>query len=54
MVMFTILLIALAVIAVAAIIAAIVGGAGLLVMFGDLIVFGLIVWVIIRLFRRRR
>lgn len=54
MVTFTIVLIALAVIAIAAIIATIVGGAGLIVMFGDVIVFGLILWAIIRLIRRRR
>lgn len=50
MITLTIVLIALATVA----IAAIVGGAGLLVAFGDVIVFGLILWAIIRLFRRRR
>lgn len=50
MITLTIVLIALAAVAGAAI----VGGAGLLVAFGDVIVFGLILWAIIRLIRRRR
>lgn len=50
MITLTIVLIALVAVA----LAAIIGGAGLLALFGDLIVFGLILWVIIRLFRRRK
>lgn len=30
------------------------GGAGVILAFGDLIVCGLIIWAIIRLFRRRK
>ena len=54
MIMFTILLGLLIAIAVIALIAAIVGGAGLLVVFGDAIVFGLIMWLFIRVFKKKK
>lgn len=52
MITFTVLLIALLIFAVAATLAVLAGGAGLLLVFGDIIVAGLIVWLIVHLFRR--
>lgn len=54
MITFTVLTVILLMIA--AIIAAIAlaCGAGLFVVFGDLIVFGLIIWVFVKLFRRKK
>lgn len=54
MIIFTILAIALLVIAAIATIACIICGAGVVALFGDLIVFGLIVWLLIKVFRRRK
>lgn len=54
MITFTILLIALLALAIITTIALLVGGTGVLVVFGDVIVFVLIVWTIVRLIRRRR
>ena len=54
MIIFTILLIAALILAAVTAIAILIGGAGVAIVFGDLIVFGLIVWAIIRLFRRRK
>ena len=52
MITFAILLVALLslVIAVAAVVLA--GGAGIALVFGDLIVCGLIIWLLVKLFRR--
>ena len=54
MILFTILLILFAVIAAIALIAAIIGGAGLLVLFGDAAVFGLIVWLFVKVFKKKK
>lgn len=50
--MITFAIVAIAVVALA--IVALAGGMGFLLAFGDIIVFGLILWWIIRLIRRRR
>jgi hypothetical protein len=50
MVIFAILL----VIAIVAAFIALVCGAGIFAVFGDLIVFGLIVWALVKLFRRKK
>lgn len=54
MILFTILLSVIITIAVVALITAIIAGGGLIMVFGDLIVFGLIVWLIIKIFRRKK
>lgn len=54
MILFTILLTAIVAIAVIGLFAAIIAGGSLLVVFGDVIAFGLIVWLIIKIFRRKK
>ena len=54
MILFTIVLIALLVLAAGTIAAILLGGAGVLVAFGDAIIFGLIICIIIKLFRRKK
>lgn len=54
MITFTILLIALLLFAIISVICIIAGGAGLILILGDLIVCGAIIWLIIRLFRRKK
>lgn len=54
MITFFAVLITLLTLAVIAAVAIIIGGAGCLLVFGDLIVCGLIVYFIIRLIRRRK
>lgn len=54
MITFTVLLIALVAIAIAAALIFLVGGTGILLAFGDLIVCGFLIWLIVRIFRRRR
>lgn len=54
MITLTILLAVVITIAIAVLIGAIISGVGLIAVFGDAIVFGLIVWLIIKLFRRRK
>lgn len=54
MILFTIILSLIITIAVVALIAAIIAGGSLIMVFGDLIVFGLIVWLIIKIFRRKK
>lgn len=54
MITLSILLIAIVAIAIIAAIIALVGGAGVIVAFGDLIVCGLIIWLLVKLFRRRK
>lgn len=54
MILFTILLGTLIVFAIAALISAIIGGISLAVAFGDIIVFGLIVWLVIKIFRKKK
>lgn len=53
MILFTILLIAIGVIATILLTAAIIAGGSLVAVFGDIIVFCLIVWLIIKIFRRK-
>lgn len=52
MITFIILLIAIIVIAVASLFGAIFAGSWLIAVFGDFIVFGLIVWLIIKIIKR--
>ena len=54
MITFIILLIAALTIAIATTLVILAGGAGVIIAFGDLIVCGLILWAIVRLFRRRK
>lgn len=54
MVLFTMVMITLLCLAIASALIILAGGTGILLAFGDLIVFGLIVWVVIRIFKRRR
>ena len=54
MIIFTILLVALLAAAIVSVVSAIIAGTGFLVVFGDLITFGLIIWVIVKLFRRKK
>lgn len=54
MIIFTILAIALLAALVVAAIALLLGGTGFIIVFGDLLVFGLIVWLLIRVFKRRK
>lgn len=53
MILFTILLVALIAIAVVGLVAAIIASTSIFAVFGDLIVFGLIVWLIIKIFTRK-
>ena len=54
MITFLVLLTVLVSVAIAAALVILAGGAGLLLGFADVIVCGLIIWLIVRLFRRRR
>lgn len=54
MITFAILLITLLVLAVITAFCIVVGGAGVILIFGDLIVCGAIIWLIVRLFRRKK
>lgn len=54
MILFTILATIVLTIAVIASIIAVALGAGVIAVFGDLIVFGLIIWVLVKLFRRKK
>ena len=54
MITFTILLTALLTVAIVAAVIAVACGAGFVALFGDLIICGLLIWIIVRLFRRRR
>ena len=54
MITFIILLSLVVSLAVAALVSAIVAGIGLTAVFGDLIVFGLIIWLIIKIFRKKK
>lgn len=54
MIIFTVLLIAAIALAIIGLVFTIVGGASLIVTFGDVIVFGLIIWLIIKIFRRKK
>ena len=54
MIAFIILLSLVVSLAVAALVSAIVAGIGFTAVFGDLIVFGLIIWLIIKIFRKKK
>ena len=54
MIIFTILLIAVIALAIIGLALAIASGAGFMLAFGDIVVFGLIVWLIIKIFRRKK
>lgn len=54
MILFTILLSLIIAIAVVALIAALIAGGSLIAVFGDVIVFGLIVWLIIKIFKKKK
>ena len=54
MITFTILLIALLIFAVISAICIVAGGAGIILIFGDLIICGAIIWLLVRLFRRKK
>lgn len=54
MVLFIILLSLLIAIGVITLVAAIIGGASFFVLFGDVIVFGLIMWGLIKVFRKKK
>ena len=54
MILFTILLsLAIAIAMVAAIVSVIAGGS-IIAIFGDFIVFGLIIWLIVKIFRKKK
>ena len=54
MITFIILLSLIVALAVAALVSTIVAGIGFTAVFGDLIVFGLIIWLIIKIFRKKK
>lgn len=54
MILFTILLATIIAIAVIGLVCAIVSGAGFIVVFGDIFVFGLIIYLIVKIFRRKK
>lgn len=54
MILFIILLSVIIAIAITALIAAIIAGGSLFIVFGDVIVFSLIIWLIIKIFRRKK
>ena len=54
MITFIILLSLVVSLAVAALVSAIVAGIGFTAVFGGLIVFGLIIWLIIKIFRKKK
>ena len=54
MIMFVILLVSLLALAIMTAVALLLGGAGILVVFGDLIVCALIIAGIVRLFKRKK
>lgn len=54
MVTFAILLITLLIFAVIAAFCIVAGGAGIILIFGDLVICGAIIWLLVRLFRRKK
>ena len=54
MITFTIILITLLSLVAAAALIVLAGGAGVILAFGDLIVCGGIIWLLVKLFKRRR
>ena len=53
MILFTILLSILIAIAIVALVATAIAGGGLIAIFGDVIVFGFIVWLIFKIFKKK-
>ena len=53
MILFTILLSILIAIAIAALVATAIAGGGLIAIVGDVIVFGFIVWLIFKIFKKK-
>lgn len=54
MITFTILAVVLLSLVIATALIILAGGAGVILAFGDLLVCGLIIWLLVKLFRRRR
>lgn len=54
MITFAILLIALLVFAVITAFCIVAGGAGIILIFGDLVICGAIIWLLVHLFRRKK
>lgn len=54
MITFTILLIALLIFTAIATLLAVVGGTGIILIFGDLIICGAIIWLLIRMFTKKK
>lgn len=54
MILFTILLVTLLAVLAIALVCTIVGGIGFITVFGDVIVFACIVWLIVKIFRRKK
>lgn len=54
MITFALLLITLLALIITTVLAIVAGGAGIILMLGDLIVCGAIIWLIVRLFRRKK
>ena len=54
MITFIIILGVIIAISVIGLVAAIIAGGSLIAIFGDIIVFGLIVWLIIKIFKRKK
>lgn len=54
MITFTILLVTLLAVAIVVASIALACGAGFVVAFGDLIVCGLVIWLLVKLFRRKK
>lgn len=54
MIIFTILLATIIAAAVVGLVCTIVGGVSFIVAFGDIFVFGLIVWLIVKIIRRKK
>lgn len=54
MITFIALMIALVAVIIAIAFIVLVGGTGILLAFGDLIVCGFIIWLLVRIFKRRR
>lgn len=54
MILFTILLCALIAVTVITLAAAIIGGGSILIVFGDVVVFGLIMWGLIKIFTKKK
>ena len=54
MIIFTVLLLALLGAALVGTIVALTCGAGIIALFGDVIVCGLIIWLLVKLFRRKK